>query len=94
MTNTHTQGPWTVGMTGIGAPMVQTGTTRICDVQKTDDFCETAIANARLIASAPTLLSALQELFAVGAFRNDLTPAQQEAIDAASQAIKQATNEV
>ena len=58
----HTPAPWTTGITGVNAPMVQTGVTRICDVQKTDDFCETALANARLIAAAPELLGAIESL--------------------------------
>jgi hypothetical protein len=67
-TNTqHTPGPWVAGTSYSGNNIVCAGTALICEARKTrrkayPSNTSEHNANARLIASAPDLLAALQEV--------------------------------
>jgi len=85
---THTKGPWhtTVIDTINGAPAMWA----ICDIQKgfiatVDSVNE---ADARLIAAAPTLLSALE--WALTQIDDDLDPDHQAALNAARAMVSRA----
>jgi hypothetical protein len=68
MQHQHTLGPWTAGLTNsrgvqacvIGAKNDRGFTPWVCHIQTAD--IETGNANARLIAAAPDLLEAIQDL--------------------------------
>lgn len=57
----HTKGPWTIGVSHDGFRTVSDGTKTICTVGPVDLFPQIE-ADARLIAAAPELLSALEVL--------------------------------
>lgn len=59
MTTTHTPGPWTVDDTEYIDIVAPAGRIAMLDSDLLTDHCE---ANARLIAAAPDLLAALQEM--------------------------------
>lgn len=89
----HTPGPW------VAKPdEVSCGSEEICRaplVVCLDGLgCEAGprwLSNARLIASAPELLAALESLFATGSIRATTSDASREAIAAARAAIASAT---
>jgi hypothetical protein len=70
VSNKHTPGPWTRGTLGDGGRVNvyadDTMNLRICRVDSGQDIGMDAMSNARLIAAAPELLEALQNLIAVG----------------------------
>jgi hypothetical protein len=65
---THTQGPWEV-LTGLGVKIRGTGNQKVADVTVPygDDLRGHVVtkANARLIAAAPSLLAALENMTAI-----------------------------
>ena len=104
MKNTqHTPGPWVTGGCGDDGWRMILGpktrfyhafgeayTTGIAHISVSD--CEAEdLANARLIAAAPELLAALQELFATASIRATTAESSIAAIDAARAAIAKAT---
>lgn len=60
---THTQGPWLCSGTSVSNPQANRPNATICDVSGWGNRDEAEqIANARLIAAAPDLLAALENL--------------------------------
>ncbi len=82
MTNTqHTQGPWDV--TPNGSAIYDERGVIICHLKTEVDYLPEAQANARLIASAPALLEALQKIAGVTLWGESMpaTALRQEYID-------------
>ena len=73
-TATHTPGPWAIQITG-GEKEVVTGSTKGLWATIEGPNFETRHANARLIAAAPDLLTALQRLVHPAADDTDVTHA-------------------
>lgn len=60
---THTQGPWLCSGTSVSNPQANRPNAIICDVSGWGNRDEAEqIANARLIAAAPDLLAALEDM--------------------------------
>ena len=73
-TATHTPGPWAIQITG-GKKEVVTGSTKGLWATIEGPNFQTRNANARLIATAPELLAALQRLVHPSADDTDVTHA-------------------
>lgn len=87
----HTPGPWTIEKTSHDTEIVA-GKYHICNVGESVRCSENeAKANARLIASAPDLLAALQAFAAAGNNFTGWHPAYEDAIIQARAAIARAT---
>lgn len=92
MTTSHTPGPWFADASFVGSAAIDRFFVA-CNSKDLPGGRDEAEANARLIAAAPALLEALQQLLEHGEFTDYPNTRQWNAVQAARAAIAAATQE-
>jgi hypothetical protein len=95
----HTEGKWVIShganyTPSIGSAVLHQPIAHLCNMTDTKKFCEEAEANAKLIAAAPEMLTALikaQNLLAGKTEFRPLTPAENDLYENLVSVISQAT---